>query len=143
MTRLFIRFYIGVILILFVAWCVQAYLFRRYVSRDNQHVAEKALGGGERVARELFASSKDDATAALKEVQKHFDYPVHLVSVTQLPQKVRDRFASPNTVVTYVDDGVFVAIPLSNETQALQLGPIPLPRGPSGTDMLVSIGPRF
>ncbi len=46
MTRLFIQFYLGIILILFTAWLIQAYVFRGSTEAQNIKVIEDALGGG-------------------------------------------------------------------------------------------------
>ena len=51
MTRLFFRFYVGVVVILVVAWLVQAYV-ANLSSTQNVNVVENALSGGVRLARD-------------------------------------------------------------------------------------------
>ncbi len=80
MTRLFLRFYLGVILILFVAWCIQVYVFRGTTEASNLEVIEDALGGGTLSVRDdLLAGGVDNFSDTLVTVQQRFAYPVHIV----------------------------------------------------------------
>lgn len=74
MTRLFLRFYFGVIAILIAAWLIQGYVFRDR-SDKNVRVVEQALSGGARLARDEVLSDSDVARAMTR-VRERFDYPV-------------------------------------------------------------------
>jgi signal transduction histidine kinase len=79
MTRLFIRFYIGVIAILVGAWLIQSYVFRQRSEAENVRVVERALSGGARLARdELEAATAEQAPATFRRIEERFDYPVQV-----------------------------------------------------------------
>jgi two-component system sensor histidine kinase RstB len=139
MTRLFIRFYLGVILILFGAWALQACSFRFFSPPENKNVFDDMFGGGVRLARKLYLGSRD-SDATLQAVQRHFAYPVDVVSLSAIPDDARHRLTSGNDVVVYADNGFFSATLLPNGDRALRFGPMPAPRGPSERKLLISLG---
>jgi len=79
MTRLFFRFYVGVVAILVVAWIVQAY-FADLPTTQNVSVVEDALAGGVRLARDHVANIWDEepsvSAAKYKQVASKFKYPM-------------------------------------------------------------------
>ena len=82
MTRLFFRFYVGVVVILIVAWLVQAGV-ADLSSTQNVSVVENALAGGVRLARNQVSDiwHEDESVSALKygQVSGNFDYPMNLI----------------------------------------------------------------
>ncbi len=83
MTRLFFRFYVGVVVILVVAWLVQAYV-ADLSSTQNVNVVENALGGGVRLARnrveDFWHEDQSTSTSNYHQVASNFDYPMNLQS---------------------------------------------------------------
>ncbi len=142
MTRLFFRFYLGVIFILFIAWCIQAYVFRGTTEADNIKVAENALGGGTISARnDLLEGGPENFEATLVLIRARFAYPVNLVKRAELP--------IPPDLMSRIDRGQAVlhsgkmvaAIP---ETDLLvEFGPLPQFAGPTRGDVLLGLGSVF
>jgi len=83
MTRLFFRFYVGVVAILIVAWLVQAN-FADLSSTQNVAVVENALAGGVRLARNQVADiwHEEESVSAFKyrQIAGNFEYPMNLIS---------------------------------------------------------------
>ncbi|MDA7915573.1 two-component sensor histidine kinase, partial [bacterium] len=79
MTRLFFRFYVGIVAILVVAWIVQAYI-ADLPTTQNVSVVEDALAGGVRLARDHVANIWDEETSVsaskYKQVASKFKYPM-------------------------------------------------------------------
>jgi two-component system sensor histidine kinase RstB len=142
MTRLFFRFYLGVILILFVAWVIQAYVFRGTTESANIKVIEDALGGGALSARDdLVAGGRDNLGVTLKEVQGRFAYPVGIVkrSDRPMPATMFERLDRGKAVLH--GDKIDAAIP---DTDLLvELGPLPQFAGPTQRDVLLGLGSVF
>ncbi|MAT68188.1 MAG: two-component sensor histidine kinase [Planctomycetaceae bacterium] len=139
MKRLFIRFYAGVLAILVAAWFIQAFVFSR-AFREAGKPFEDVFAGGLRSARALLESSPEPRAAALKTLQAKFDFPVAIVPTTDLPEAARERYQVAGGVAMYAADGLNFAISLSDPSSSLKIGPIPGPRGPSQTDLLLSMG---
>lgn len=84
MTRLFLRFFVGVIAILLSAWLIQWTVLQIGSARQTIEYTESALGGGARLATQHilegpvpFELISDDTLAQrLKEVQAVSSYPV-------------------------------------------------------------------
>ena len=142
MTRLFIRFYLGVLFILVCAWSIQTYVFRQRSDAANIQVVEDALGGGLRLAREMLNSaSVSDRPATLDKLQKQFDFPVQIISIDAIPKNARQRFAKGDDVVFVGRGGTaFVLAPLSGNEEALQFGALPTFVGPSQTALMTFWG---
>ncbi|EMB17964.1 ATP-binding protein [Rhodopirellula europaea] len=142
MTRLFIQFYCGVLLILISAWIIQAYVFRGTTEAQNISVIETALSGGALLARDEIAAGglqKLDETVA--NVQARFDYPVTVVDRSQ--RKLSD------TVLQRLDDGEAVLsgdnieVALTGTSLLVELGPLPRFAGPRRSDILLGLGSVF
>jgi len=142
MTRLFFRFYLGVLLILFVAWCIQAYVFRGTTEANNIKVIEDALGGGTLSARDdLLAGGTEEFSETLKTIQTRFAFPVKIIPRSQ-------RSMSKN-VVQRIDRGEAMLhggkmIAAITDTEFLvELGPLPKFVGPTGNDVLLGLASVF
>ncbi|MAI33155.1 MAG: two-component sensor histidine kinase [Rhodopirellula sp.] len=105
MTRLFIRFYVGVVIILVVAWLVQAYI-ANLSSTQNVNVVENALGGGVRLARDQVESFWNEdlaiSTSNYLQIAGKFDYPMDLKSfndATWLEDPYRQRLIDGEVVL--------------------------------------------
>lgn len=116
MTRLFFRFYMGVVLILVVAWWVQTYVTRVSNESQNVSVVENALAGGLRLARDQLAGTPSDQAAdRFKQIVASFEYPVNLISmdIEWLGNPERNRLLNGETVLL----GDYIAIALSTESR--------------------------
>ena len=84
MTRLFLRFYLGIVAILVVAWLVQAYV-AGLSATQNVNVIESALTGGARLARNevenFWYEDLAVSTSNYLRVASNFEYPMYLLSV--------------------------------------------------------------
>jgi two-component system sensor histidine kinase RstB len=142
MTRLFIQFYCGVLLILISAWIIQAYVFRGTTEAQNISVIETALSGGALLARdEIAAGGLQNLDETVANVQARFDYPVTVVDRSQ--RKLSD------TVLLRLDDGEAVlsgdniAVALTGTSLLVELGPLPRFAGPRRSDILLGLGSVF
>lgn len=142
MTWLFLRFYLGVILILFVAWCIQVYVFRGTTEADNLEVVQDALGGGTLSVRDdLLAGGVENFSDTLRIVQQRFAYPVQIV-------KRSDRSLSASASVR-VDKGEPVLYrgkmiaALTGTDLLVELGPLPRFVGPGRNQVLIGLGSVF
>lgn len=128
MTWLFIRFYFGVLVVLFLAWFIYGAVLEERVEADLSRVIIQAHAGGARlVARELDAADQSNRAKVLDSIQKQFGYPVEIVAVTDLPAALQDQLAVPAAVVHFhrEDNRHLVLTLLADSTQAVQLGPFP------------------
>ncbi len=139
MTRLFIRFYLGVILVLFVAWLIQVYVFRGTTEAENIAVIEGALGGGALSARDdLIEGGEANLARTLETIQMRFAYPVNLVSRAERPMN--------ETMTERLDQGEVVlhrgkiAVALTDTDLLVELGPLPQFAGPNRGDVLLGLG---
>lgn len=142
MTRLFLRFYLGVIAILVVAWLIQGYVFRQRTATQNIRVVEQALSGGARLARERIAqAAPDEVPEALEAIRADFTSPVHIVEISEdeFNGRVRRRLTD-GEVVLY---GNAIAIALPGNAEALKFGPLPQFVGPSQTELTIGFGAVF
>lgn len=78
MTRLFLRFYVGVLVILLAAWFVQSWLYGNRFNPQNAQVVRDAYFGGMRLARAKFLEdvATQGPSAALEEIRRQYDFPV-------------------------------------------------------------------
>ena len=124
MTRLFFRFYIGVLVVLFLAWYLQGIVLKQRTEADRARVYTEAHGGGARlVARELdTANSTEAREQILADLQQRFDYRLHIVSVSKLPEETRHQLSVGNDVARFGDS---VVATLSGGNEVVRLGPFP------------------
>ena len=86
MTRLFLRFFLGVIAILLVSLLIQYVVLRVGRARQTAEQAEKSFGGGARLAGQyLLAGNPDQPVTGIQlkrrldDINSWFDYPVNLI----------------------------------------------------------------
>ena len=81
MTRLFIRFYVGVLIVLLLAWYIHGDVSERFFGAERIRVAEKAHGGGIRlVVSELDAAPIAEREEVVKRLRGAYFYPIAEVS---------------------------------------------------------------
>ncbi|HBV65096.1 MAG TPA: two-component sensor histidine kinase [Rhodopirellula sp.] len=119
MTRLFFRFYLGVVIILISAWLVQSYV-ANLPSNQNVNVIENALGGGVRLARNRVENfwHEDPAISVPNYIQvaRNFDYPMSVKSfdeATWLEEPYRQRLVDGDVVLL----GSYLGIALFPQTK--------------------------
>ena len=105
MTRLFFRFYLGVVAILVIAWIVQSYI-ARLPSIQNVNVVENALAGGVRLARsqveDLWYEDPAISSRNYLRVASNFDYTMSMQSfdeATWLEESSRQRLMNGDVVL--------------------------------------------
>ncbi len=142
MTRMFLRFYLGVVTILVFAWLVLAYVYRADNAAQNIQVIEEALGGGVRLAREKFvAANPGEASQVLDAIRSEFDYPVQIVAWVERPmsESLKTRLHRGDVVL----NGNRMLAALPDETSLLSFGPLPEFARPDQTEILLGIGVIF
>lgn len=124
MKRLFIRFYIGVLVVLFLAWYLQGVVLKRWSIADQSRVYTQAHGGGARlVARELDrADSSRRRDSILQELNKRFDYEIRILSISELPEETRRYLGRGERVAKFRNSVVAL---LSSGNEVVRLGPFP------------------
>jgi len=123
MTRLFIRFYLGVLAVLAVAWYVHDAVSEMQYAREVPGVAENAhRGGAMLLARKLNSLQGKDRDRILQQLRESFDFPVRIVSLKTLPEETRARISGGDQVVHY--RGQIGAL-LDSGTELVELGPFP------------------
>lgn len=127
MTRLFVFLYLGVLVVLFAAWYIYGQVSDRRREADRARVFEEAHGGGARlVARELDLAPASGREAVLEELGARFQYPIEVVSVSDLPKRLQAKLAN-GVDVSYANPPgreVVVAV-LADGSEVVQLGPFP------------------
>lgn len=141
MTRLFLRFYAAVLLILFAAWLVQGTLFRL---RDNSNVRviEHAMAGGVRSARQRLVDTRADVRdAALKDLQEDYEFPVEVFGLDDgtFSDSERERLRNYNSVVLFTNQGTRVGTQL-DVSNVVALGPLPSFAGPNQWELFTGLG---
>lgn len=139
MTQLFIRFYLGIIVVLFAAWLIQAYVFIGTTADANVSVVEGALSGGAYSARDdLVKGGEENFEETMAKVRSRFAYPVNIVQSTEraLTPELKTRVDSGEAILYF--DRMLVSIP--DSTWFVELGPLPQFAGPSQANMLVGLG---
>ena len=121
MTRLFLRFYVGVVAILVIAWLMQA-SFADLSSTQNVSVIEDALAGGVRLARNEVAElwNEDKAVSAMKyrQIAGNFEYPMQLVAFKDadwLVDPYRKRLMNGDVVLLREYVGIAIFPPDNHE----------------------------
>ena len=127
MTWLFVRFYVGVLIVLFLAWWIHGAVLKRRADAETERVIVAAHRGGTRlVATELNPASPEERQAVLHRLREQFDYPVDVVPVSDLPPALQQQIASSAEVAYYrFKDGHCVVAALAGGADAVRLGPFP------------------
>jgi signal transduction histidine kinase len=140
MTRLFIRFYLGVVLILVAAFTIQALVFRLSSRDDNLRIAEETIGAGLLLARDnLQLAPESEREATLDALRKKFSYPIDIVGSDKIHEDVRKRFAAGDDVVLHFAGGTFLFAPLEGSERALRFGPLPTFFRPSQSSAMIGM----
>ena len=126
MTWLFIRFYVGVLLVLLAAWLIYGWVLEQRTADDRARVVAEAHGGGARlVAQALDTANPINRQETLQQLQEEFTYPVQVVPTIGLPYHLQTELRSND--VTYWSESQTVLAPMAGGERAVQLGPFPGP----------------
>ncbi|RMF42085.1 MAG: HAMP domain-containing protein [Planctomycetota bacterium] len=146
MTRLFLRFYIGVVVILAIAWCVNGFLYTQPKLAENLRVVERALAGGVHLAMDrLNDAAATGGEAAmhreLKQIQEVFHYPVRVrtMDAAQFSSSTTERLEN-GEVVFFFQAGGRIAGLLADRRHVVEFGPLPSLVGPSSWQLMTAYG---
>lgn len=142
MTRLFLRFYLGVIVILVAAWLIQSSVFRQSTAEENVPVIERVFASSGRMARDrIVAGGEERFEETMDYLESRFDYPIQVVNRTDRPMSadLSERLDRGESVLYF--DRVETAIP---DSQFLvEMGPLPRFDEPSQTELSFALGGVF
>ena len=127
MTWLFIRFYVCVLIVLFMAWYIHSAVVKSRADAEWERVIVEAHGGGARlVASELDASPPESREQALASLCERFDYPVDVIALTDLPNTLQPQISSGDDVACLrLGKKLCVVAALSDGAEVVRLGPFP------------------
>lgn len=129
MTRLFIRFYIGVTCVVVVALIVVSF------DADLNRIKESVTSGGVRLAREMLDKTTDAGSVdVLTKLQAQFDYPIRIIAEDQVSTEVREWLSKGDDVIVHCDNKLSVLTPMRNGTNVFHFGPVELPYGPDKSE---------
>lgn len=149
MTRLFIRFYLGVVLILIAAWLLQSWFFEKRFEIQNAQVVRDALFGGVRNARDKYRYGVEQdrlrggnlAEVLLNQIKEQFDYPVRLHEVN--PNWDFDAHLADGEDHGLGEGTFIMAKVLPGEAGVLLFGPVPRFSRPSKLETAGAVGVVF
>ena len=79
MKYLFIRFYVGVLIVLFLAWYIHGAVLKQRADAEWARVVEKAHAGGARlVAREISAAPRETRAQRLPRFARNLNTRLNL-----------------------------------------------------------------
>ncbi|WP_182868396.1 ATP-binding protein [Rhodopirellula sp. JC639] len=142
MTRLFLRFYLGVIVILIAAWLIQTVVFRKSSVAENIPVIEDIFAGSGRLARDrIVAGGEDGFPETMQYLKSQFDYPIRVVSRENRPmdQTSVERLDRGESILYF--DRLETAIP--DSPYLVELGPLPRFDEPSQAELSLGLGGVF
>ncbi len=126
MTRLFLRFYAGVLIVLFLAWFIYGTVLEQRTESDLARVVIEAHGGGARLVAEKLSTTRDRGVT-LDSLRKRFGYPINVVTVNELPGNAGRQISRTNGIafVRFGTEQIGIAASLHDNDQVVQLGPFP------------------
>ena len=143
MTRLFLRFYLGVILILIAAWLIQTYVFRQSTVAENLPVVEDVFASSARLARDrIMEGGAEGFPETMKYLESRFDYPIRVIRRSERQLNVTETERLDRGEVVLASFGLLeTAIPKS--PFLVELGPLPEFDRPSQTELTFALGMVF
>lgn len=144
MTRLFLRFYLGVLVTALVTFVAVSALLLESTRAHDERVVEDSLHGGATLLRESLRDLPPASRAAkLEELSKVFHHELSVVSwrSTRVPLEAQVRASGVRDIAFFADEGgaSYVAVPLVKNESLLLLGPLPDFALPSTVPMLASL----
>ncbi|MDG2221681.1 MAG: ATP-binding protein [Rubripirellula sp.] len=142
MTRLFLRFYLGVIFILLAASMISTYVNSIKKAEQNLAVIESALGGGALLARdEVIRGGEAEHAQTMERLRSRFDYPISVITRAErsIPKDMQIRLDSGEPVLFYG----MIEVSIPNSPFLVELGPLPQFEAPSNSDVVLAVGAVF
>ena len=134
MKQLFIRFYVGVLAVLLLAWWIHGYVLQYRDDTDRARVVATAFGGGARMVANELEAALENRHEVLKRIQSQFLYPVEIRPIDELPSHIQRHLSSPGNIASLMIEqspDVFqsgrevVVIGLTGGSEYVRLGPFP------------------
>ncbi len=127
MTWLFIRFYVCVLIVLFVAWYIHSAVVKSRADAEWDRVIVEAHGGGARlVASELDASPPESREQVLESLRERFAYPIDVIPLIELPRDPQRQISGGDDVACFrPEKRYYVVAALSGGAEVVRLGPFP------------------
>ncbi|MCP4886783.1 MAG: HAMP domain-containing protein [Planctomycetaceae bacterium] len=142
MTRLFLRFYVGVIFILFVASLIANYVYATQNLERNIAVIEEALGGGALLARDEFIrGGEEEYLQTMERVESRFKYPIRVIDRSERPMPAEMDARLDQGEAVYFWGMIQASLPSS--PYLVELGPLPQFVGPSDYVELLALAAIF
>ena len=122
MTRLFIRFYLGVLAVLLLAWCIHGAVLKQRSAAEEARVYMGAHGGGARLAANLLRKANPEKRLhELKRLTRLFRYSIEIAERDQLPV---NAYRSKDVLFfRTAENQPVVAAMIPDSDQAVVLGP--------------------
>lgn len=142
MTRLFLRFYLGVIGILIAAWLIQTSVFRKSSIQENIHVIEDIFASSGRLARDRIVDGGEEGfSETMQYLDDQFDYPIRVLHRDKRPMDEAStaRLDRGESILYY--DRLETAI--ADTPFLVELGPLPRFDEPSQTELSFALGGVF
>lgn len=160
MTRLFIRFYLGILFILVIAWLLQTWLYGKRMEPVYTNIIRDVYFGGIRVARQKYIFGQElrrrgDSKAEerlFNEIKGQYDFPVRLHAEDPdwdfgAPQpgdeasQRWDRIHLCRGTDHGLGEGLFIMARVrKGESPVLLFGPLPELVGPPVSEVLLGVG---
>ena len=165
MTRLFLRFYVGVILILLAASLLQTWLSGERLEPNTEKFCREVYFGGIRIARQKYVygqqreqnGDRGATQRLLDEIKEQYDFPVriHNVEPNLLFEMTTEENVPNNNVENPLDgrillcngpdyslgEGRFVMAQIRpGESPVLLFGPLPVLEGPGVLKIVLVFG---
>jgi two-component system, OmpR family, sensor histidine kinase RstB len=128
MTRLFVRIYLSVLVVLVVAWYIHGTVLQARNEAELARIVEKSHGGGARlVAHELDVTPLHLRDQLLAHIRKRFNHPLEVLPVAELPISIQRRLSGGEDVCSYqLEEGrTGIAAVLSGGSEVVVFGPFP------------------
>jgi len=111
MTRLFIRFYLGVLVVLFLAWYIHGLVSKNKSNADRARVVTAAHAGGARVVAEVIDAGKtpSERSELLEKLAEQFDYTLAICKPDSVGEAARRTLTGGEDVV-FEQDTVLVKL---------------------------------
>lgn len=127
MTQLFIRFYVSVLAVLFLAWWIYGYVSQYRFEADRARVVNEAHHSGLlMVAKRLRQETGVARLETLAEIQKRFRCSIQLRPIEELNESQRRQLEDPDVSIMIkakeYSDTIAIGI---DDVQYLRLGPFP------------------
>lgn len=143
MRRLFLQFYISVLIILICSGIIHFIIFSQRTSHTNFGKIEEAMSGGIRIAAsELGNVPQGERSAKLKTLKPLLDFPASLRDESTVPTFVSLRLDLGHDAIMFYQKGqVFICSPIDRKVAngLLVFGPLPQVVGPSQTDIAIGL----